>query len=100
MLNPSSPWQVDRVVRGADVKPMADGEPVPLFCDADEVVLTLRGSKVDQFNEGQERNLYRSGVDLCPARTLAELQRRFPKRWTSAAQLPLFRKNQRLHGAP
>ena len=52
-LNPSSPWQLDRVVRGSDLKPQADGLAVERFEDADEVVLNLRGIKVDQTNEGQ-----------------------------------------------
>ena len=92
-LNPSSPWQLDRVIRGADVRPQLDGRPTDKFEDADEVVLHLRGSKGDQFNESQERNLFRSGEDLCPVRVMAELQRRFPQRWSSEADLPLFRKS-------
>jgi len=48
-------------VRGADLVPKLKGEPVGSFALADEVVLTIRGSKTDQFNRGEVRNHFRSG---------------------------------------
>ena len=70
----------------------ATAPTVGRFADADEVMLTLHDSKGDQRNEGQTRNLFRPGEDLCPIRIFSELQRRWPRRWKGGAHLPLFRK--------
>ena len=86
-------WLLDRVVTGRDVAARRDGVQVHSFAEADEVVLTIKGSKTDQYNAGSVRNHYRSGDELCPVRVMAELQRRFPGRFLGGAEvdLPLFR---------
>ena len=61
------------------------------FEEADEVVWFIRGSKTDQYNEGQVRNHFESGLKLCPVLLFAELQRKNPIRFTTEARLPLFR---------
>ena len=78
---------------GRDVTARRNGVVAHSFAEADEVVLTIKGSKTDQYNAGSVRNHYRSGDALCPVRILAELQRRFPARFTGGAEvdLPLFR---------
>ena len=70
------PWQRSRILSGMDVIARKNGERVHSFVDADEVVLHLKGSKTDQYNAGQIRNLYRSGERLCPVRVLEDLQKK------------------------
>ena len=55
------PWDEKRGLRGADVKPRRNGEVVRSFREADEVVLTIRGSKTDQLNAGELRSQFVSG---------------------------------------
>lgn len=58
----------NRGLRGCDVALKEDGIPVGLdrLGYADEVVVTIRGSKTDIYNRGEVRNHFRSGDVLCP----------------------------------
>eukprot|EP00974_Lingulodinium_polyedra_P110652 10701148-Lingulodinium_polyedra.AAC.1 len=51
-----APWQAARALCGADVQARAAGRPVEAFSMADEVLIHIRGSKTDQYNQGSLRN--------------------------------------------
>ena len=82
-------------LRGGDVKLQEGGCPCPLhrISHADEVVVTIRGSKTDIYNKGESRNHFCSGQDLCPVRALQTLFKHFPQRYGQGneAQELLFR---------
>ena len=77
---------------GADAIPRLDGEQVKDFKNADEMVVNINGSKVDQCNVGTLRNLYRTGDEVCPVAALEEMDAAFPGRRERDAAVPLFRK--------
>ena len=60
---------------------------------ADEVVLTVRGSKTDIYNKGESRNHFASSGNLCPVKSAINLFRHFPQRYRGGSedQAPLFR---------
>lgn len=72
-----------------------DGIPVGLdrLGYADEVVVTIRGSKTDIYNRGEVRNHFRSGDVLCPVAAAVTLFRHYPQRYHCGgdALVPLFR---------
>ena len=65
----------NRGLRGRDVILKEEGVPVGLerIGYADEVVLTIRGSKTDIYNRGEVRNHFRSGDVLCPVSSAVAL---------------------------
>ena len=80
-----------RGLRGCDIRARKDGIDVKKFKDADEVVLVIRGSKTDKFNEGEIKNHSRSGDDeLCVVQALAEFQAQAPQRFGPKAEERLF----------
>ena len=86
-----APWQLDRVLRGMDVQPRLNGHPAPRFSEADETVIFLRGSKTDQYNAGTIRNQFTTKDEVDHVKALAKIERLFPQRWGTEAELPLFR---------
>ena len=60
---------------------------------ADEVVLTVRGSKTDIYNKGESRNHFAASDRLCPVKATINLFRHFPQRYRGGSedQAPLFR---------
>ena len=68
-------------LRGVDLHARCRGEGVPTFDQADEVTLTIRGSKTDQQNLGCTFNQFRSGdPELCVVQALADYGRHAPER--------------------
>ena len=66
-------------LQGRDVVPSCAGQRVASFALADEVVLTIRGSKTDVYNQGETRNHFRSeDGELCIIKALEELERHDP----------------------
>ena len=61
--------------------PRSQGMPHRSFASADEVVLTIRGSKTDQLNEGNVKNHFRADGELCVVEALQHVQSRAPERW-------------------
>ena len=53
---------------------------------ADEVSITIRGSKTDVYNRGEVRNHFRSGLDICPVQAAISLFRAFPLRYHGAPE--------------
>ena len=68
-------------IRGVDVVPRFQGSTAPSFALADEVVLTIRGGKTDQLNEGNVKNHFRADGVLCVIEALQHVQSRAPERW-------------------
>ena len=85
----------NRGLRGCDVILKENGTPVGLdrINYADEVVLTIRGSKTDIYNRGEVRNHFRSGDVLCPVGSAVALFKQFPQRYRNGSDSlgPLFR---------
>ena len=85
----------NRGLRGCDVALKEDGIPVGLdrLGYADEVVVTIRGSKTDIYNRGEVRNHFRSGDVLCPVAAAVTLFRHYPQRYHCGGDAlgPLFR---------
>ena len=81
-----------RAVRGADLEPRRGGARVASFRQAEEVVLQIRQSKTDQYNQGTTRNQFRSGdLDLCVVEALGEYEEQDPTRFRGlGATQPLF----------
>ena len=65
------------------------GAPVSRFQQADEIVLTIRGSKVDQYNRGEVRNHFASQDEwgLCAVRAAAWAERWCPERFTGSESM-------------
>ena len=78
-------------VRGADLTPRLQGSPISSFALADEVVLTIRGSKTDQLNEGNVKSHFRAAGVFCVIEALQYLQAREPERWRTERHDPLLR---------
>ena len=68
-------------VRGVDVVPRFQGSTVRSFALADEGVLTIRGSKTDQLNEGNVKNHFRADGVLGVIEALQHVQSRAPEQW-------------------
>lgn len=85
----------NRGLRGRDVILKEEGVPVGLerVGYADEVVLTIRGSKTDIYNRGEVRNHFKSGDVLCPVSSAVALFKQFPQRYNNGGDAlgPLFR---------
>ena len=73
-------------IRGSDLVARSGGTPVESYANADEVVLTIRGSKTDLLNEGHRRNHFRVDGELCVVEALEHLQRLAPERSTTAKE--------------
>lgn len=78
----------ERGLRGCDVRLQEKGEPCPLgrISFADEVVITIRGSKTDVYNRGESRNRFCSGTELCPVKTTQGLFKHFPQRYSGGSE--------------
>ena len=90
-LAPEAGNRAAQGIRGADLTPRLQGCPVKSFAVADEVVLTIRGSKTDQLNEGNVKNHFRADGTLCVVEALQLLQTRAPERWQSEQHDALLR---------
>jgi hypothetical protein len=88
------PFDMNKVVRGADITFRKNGEIVANGADADEVGIRIRSSKADIFNAGEWRNHFRSDdPELCVVEALTLIQHEFPQRFGTGIEsdLPLFR---------
>ena len=90
-LAPGAGERAAKGVRGVDVVPRLQGSPIRSFALADEVILTIRGSKTDQLNEGNVKNHFRAACGLCVIEALQHLQARAPERWQTERYDPLLR---------
>jgi len=73
-----------RGVRGADLQARTAAGPAASFRSADEVVLTIRGSKTDKFNKGEVRNHFRtSDPELCVVEAITMFQKHAPERFSA-----------------
>ncbi|CAE7605448.1 unnamed protein product [Symbiodinium sp. CCMP2592] len=81
-----------RGMRGEDVRLFCKGIPCKYgeIGQADEVSVTIRGSKTDVYNRGEVRNHYRTGLDICPVQAAVDLFRAFPLRYHGAAEASEF----------
>ncbi|CAK9010326.1 unnamed protein product [Durusdinium trenchii] len=85
-------WGSTRTLKGSDIKARKDNKQVANFYQAEEIVIYLKGSKTDQYNQGTVRNQFRSGDELCVAAALADYQNMRPERFAGAEEnQPLFR---------
>ena len=87
-------WGSAKTLKGCDVEARKDNQPVTNYHVAEEIVIYLKGSKTDQYNQGTARNQFRSGDELCVVDALACYQSQciHPERFTGAEEnLPLFR---------
>ena len=83
---------IDRGLRGCDVRLQEKGEPCPLgrIGFAGEVVVTIRGSKTDVYNRGESRNHFCSGTSLCPVKAIQGLFKHFPQRYDQGSEASDF----------
>ena len=85
-------WETSRTLKGNDIEARKDNRQVMNFYQAEEIVIYLKGSKTDQYNQGTVRNQFKSGNELCVVTALAEYQAMKPERFAGAgADQPLFR---------
>ena len=73
-----------------DVVPRRQGSTVRSFALADEVVLTIRVSKTDQFSEGNVKNHFRAAGELCVIEALQHVQARAQSGGTRNDTIPCF----------
>ena len=90
-LAPESGEGAAKGIRGVDVVPRSQGSTARSFALADEVVLTIRGSKTDQLNEGNVKNHFRADGELCVIEALQHVQSRAPERWLTEQHEYLLR---------
>ena len=90
-LAPEGSEDTTKGLRGVDVVPRSQGMPHRSFASADEVVLTIRGSKTDQLNEGNVKNHFRADGELCVVEALQHVQSRAPERWLTEQHSFLLR---------
>ena len=90
-LAPEAGERAAKGVRGVDVVPRLQGSPIRSFALADEVVLTIRGSKTDHLNEGNVKNYFRAAGGLCLIEALQHVHARAPERWQTERYDPLLR---------
>ena len=93
LANPHKAQSLKGVLRGADIAGRTGNTDVARLEEAEEIVIHLRRSKTDQYNEGCTRNHFKSGGALCPVGGLAKMQRHFPQRFGAGREVgePLFR---------
>ena len=85
-------WGTSRTLKGNDIEARRDNLQVMNFHQAEEIVIYLKGSQTDQYNQGTVRNQFRSGDELCVVTALANYQAMKPERFAGAeADQPLFR---------
>ena len=78
-------------MQGRDVQARKNGNYTKCFRDADEVVLVIRGSKTDKFNEGELKNHFRtSDPELFIVQALADYQAHAPARFGKNVSERLF----------
>ncbi|CAE7238254.1 unnamed protein product [Symbiodinium sp. CCMP2592] len=72
-----------RHLKGEDLRLRREGRDCTSadFASADEVVITLRGSKTDRFNKGTTRNHFRGSPPLCPVDAAIKFFSTFPTRY-------------------
>ena len=87
--------QPEKGLRGQDVVLKAQGQECTLetIKEADEVILTIRGSKTDIYNRGEIRNHFRAEGNVCPVRAAIAIFLNFPQRYGGGNDAfgPLFR---------
>ena len=85
----------EKGLRGQDVLLKCEGKECSLqnIRGADEIVLTIRGSKTDIYNRGEIRNHFRSEEEICPVKAAIALFLNYPQRYGGGndAFAPLFR---------
>ena len=80
-----------RGLRGCDLVFRTLGQVVKLAAHADEMGLTVRGSKTDKFNLGEVRNHFRvEEKTLCVITAMGDYQYHFPDRFGPLCSQPLF----------
>ena len=82
-----------RGLRGVDVAPRCKGCVVGSFAGADEVVITIRGSKTDVLNRGEVRNHFRTAdSSFCVVQALEDLEVHSPAVFSGGQRFgPLLR---------
>ena len=87
--------QPEKGPRGQDVVLKSHGQECTLenIKEADEVILTIRGSKTDIYNRGEIRNHFRSEGSVCPVKAAISVFLNFPQRYGGGNDAfgPLFR---------
>eukprot|EP00438_Fugacium_kawagutii_P005226 Skav210774 [mRNA] locus=scaffold3765:57404:60835:+ [translate_table: standard] len=85
----------NRGLRGSDITLKLNGKALGLerIREADEVVITVRGSKTDIYNRGQVRNHFKADGQVCVVKSMVTLFCHFPQRYQggSEAEDMLFR---------
>jgi len=93
--HPGKGEHVDKIIRGCDLALQRAGAAARIEDLCDELILRIRGSKVDQVNAGAVRNHYKSGdpSGLCPVASVEALRRHFPGRFEEGEESlkPAFR---------
>ena len=77
----------NRGIRGCDMEGRINGQPCSNFSEADELILTIRGSKTDKYNRGEVKNHFRVEDDLCVVAAVAQVQKFFPERFSGEEML-------------
>ena len=87
--------QPEKGLRGQDVVLKTGGRDCTLqtLKEADEIILTIRGSKTDIYNRGEIRNHFKSEEDICPVKAAVALFLNYPQRYGGGSDAlgPLFR---------
>ena len=92
MVQSNRSWSRTRVVRGVDLAARKQNLELTSFKDAEEIVLHITGSKTDQYNVGEIRNQYATGLELDPVKAAWEFEREFPERLRGSEKMePLLR---------
>lgn len=65
----------EKALKVMDVVPRKDGVDVDSWTDADEIMILIKGSKTDRYNQGEWRLLKRGHGRLCPLWAMANLHR-------------------------
>ena len=80
-----------RGLRGCDLQAFHEGRQVTDFAEADEVRLCIRGSKVDQLNQGHVMNHFRThDPELCVIEALGLYQQHAPEQFGKSQLGALF----------
>ena len=82
----------NRGLRGSDVTLKANGKALGLdrIGEADEVMLTVRGSKTDIYNRGQVRNHFKTSEPVCVVKAMINLFHHFPQRYQGGSDAEEF----------
>ena len=72
-------WDETKVLRRRDIRWRRRGRYLTDYVGADEVQITIRASKTDQYREGSRRSLTLSGQTLCVVKALQAVFRATPR---------------------